>query len=340
MTQAPIETEALVIGAGPVGLFAIFALGRVGLRCHVVDSLAEPGGQCMALYPEKPIYDIPAQPSILAADLIDRLLEQARPFQPVFHLGQTADRLESLEGGGWRVTTRAGTVFAAKTVILAAGAGAFGPNRPPLADLESYEGRSVFYMVKRPAELAGKRVVIAGGGDSAVDWAVLLADRAAKVWVVHRRAKFRAAPDNIAKLEALAGAGKVELVIPYQLHALEGDRGQIRTVVVADLEGATRRLEADALLPFYGMAGDLGPIASWGLALDEGRIEVERTSFATNLPGIFAVGDIAAYPGKLRLILAGFAEATQAAHAAHARARPGQALHFEHSTTAGVPGLP
>lgn len=337
MNASPIETEALVIGAGPIGLFAIFALGRVGMRCHVVDSLSEPGGQCMALYPEKPIYDIPAQPSILAADLVDRLLEQAKPFRPVFHLGQTAQTMEARPEGGWRIATSAGTVFDAKTVIVAAGAGAFGPNRPPLADLESYEGRSVFYMVKRPADLAGKNVVIAGGGDSAVDWAVLLADLAAKVSVVHRRAKFRAAPDNIAKLEALAQAGKVELVIPYQLHALEGAHGRLKAVVVADLDGGTRRLEADTLLPFYGMAGDLGPIGQWGLALAEGRIEVDRASFATNRPGIFAVGDIATYPSKLRLILSGFAEATAAAHAAFAHARPGQALHFEHSTTAGLP---
>ncbi|MBI4968913.1 MAG: NAD(P)/FAD-dependent oxidoreductase [Rhodospirillales bacterium] len=339
MNASPIETEALVIGAGPVGLFAIFALGRVGMRCHVVDSLGEPGGQCMALYPEKPIYDIPAQPSILAADLVDRLLEQAKPFRPVFHLGQTAQTMEAGPKGGWRIATSAGTVFHAKTVIVAAGAGAFGPNRPPLADLESYEGRSVFYMVKRPADLAGKKVVIAGGGDSAVDWAVLLAGLAAKVSVVHRRAKFRAAPDNIAKLETLAQAGKVELVIPYQLHALEGADGRLDAVVVADLDGGTRRLEADTLLPFYGMAGDLGPIGQWGLALAEGRIEVDRASFATNRPGIFAVGDIATYPGKLRLILSGFAEATTAAHAAFAHARPGQALHFEHSTTAGLPPL-
>lgn len=334
-----METDAVVIGAGPVGLFAIFELGMVKMRCHVVDSLEAIGGQLSALYPTKPIYDIPGYPRLLAADLVQRLDEQAAPFHPRFHLAATVNRLERRADGRWRVALSNGKTLVAPVVVIAAGAGAFGPNRPPLENIATFEGKSVFYLVKRQEDFAGKRVVIAGGGDSAADWAIVLADIAARVMVVHRRAKFRCAPDSEAKLQALAAAGRIEMVVPYQLHALEGDGGQLAAVIVANLDGGTRRLPADALLPFFGLAGDLGPIARWGLAMDGYAITVDPATCATNLPGVFAIGDIATYPGKLKLILQGFAEAAVAAHAAHAVAHPGQALHFEYSTTTGVPAL-
>jgi thioredoxin reductase (NADPH) len=334
------ETDIVIIGAGPVGLFAIFECGMLGLACHVVDTLDAPGGQCVALYPEKPIYDIPAYPEIAAQELIERLTSQAAPFRPVYHLGQQVVRLARLEGGGFELGTSTGTAIRAKAVILAAGAGAFGPNRPPLEDIELYEGKSVFYLVTRREAFRGKRVVIAGGGDSAVDWALALADIAARVMVVHRRAKFRAAPDSAERLDQLARAGAIDLVVPYQLAALEGAAGQLSAVTVADLDGGTQRLEADALLAFFGLAMELGPIADWGLALDRHHVVTDQANSATSIPGIFAVGDIATYPGKLKLILTGFAEAAQAAHAAHPIVHPGAALHFEYSTSKGVPRRP
>jgi thioredoxin reductase (NADPH) len=336
MDVAPVETDAIVVGAGPVGLFAVFELGMVRLSCHVVDALAEIGGQLVALYPTKPIYDIPGYPKIMAAELIEKLTDQAAPFHPHYHLGVTVAALERA-GERWQVTLSDGRVLLAPVVVIAAGAGAFGPNRPPLDNLVAYEGKSVFYLVKRPDQFAGKRVVIAGGGDSAADWAIALADVAARIMVVHRRPKFRCAPESEARMYALAKEGRIEMVVPYQLKALEGNAGMLSAVVVADLDGKDRRLEADILLPFFGLAGDLGPIARWGLALDGYAIAVDPATCATNLAGVFAIGDIATYPGKLKLILQGFSEAAVAAHAAHAVARPGTALHFEYSTTTGVP---
>ena len=333
-------TDVAIIGAGPVGLFAVFECGMLKLGCHVVDALDAIGGQCVALYPEKPIYDIPAYPRIDAATLIARLEEQAGPFAPTYHLGQRVDALTRLDGeaGGWRLATAAGTVIEAKAVIVAAGVGAFGPNRPPLAGIDAFEGRSVFSFVTRKEDLRGRRVVVAGGGDSAVDWAILLADVAERVYVVHRRPKFRAAPDSVAKLEVLAEAGQVEMIIPYQLAGLDGADGTLAGVLVRTLEGEERRLDADVLLPFFGLSMNLGPIGQWGLNLERNHIVVDPTTCATNQPGIFAIGDIATYPNKLKLILSGFAEAALAAHAIHPLVHPGEALHFEYSTTKGVPG--
>ncbi|HMG49515.1 MAG TPA: NAD(P)/FAD-dependent oxidoreductase [Inquilinus sp.] len=335
--STPHRTDVAIIGAGPVGLFAVFECGMLKMRCHVVDALGEPGGQCAALYPEKPIYDIPGHPRIEAAQLIDRLVEQAEPFAPTYHLGQQVETLTRQADGRWLVGTSAGTTIDAAAVIVAAGVGAFGPNRPPLAGIEDFENRSVFYMVTRKEALRGKRVVVAGGGDSALDWSILLADVAARVLVVHRRDKFRGAPDSVARLHALAEAGKVELVTPYQLHGLEGAGGQLSAVTVATLEGEVRRLEADVLLPFFGLSMNLGPIANWGLALDKHHIAIDQATAATSAPGIFAVGDIATYPHKLKLILTGFAEAASAAHAIYPLVHPGEVLHFEYSTTKGVP---
>jgi len=335
--RAPAQTDIAIVGAGPVGLFAVFEAGMLGMRCHVFDALDLPGGQCTALYPEKPIYDIPGYPRIAAGVLVERLVEQAAPFAPAYHLGHPVTRLEEGEGG-FVVANAAGEAVAARAVVIAAGAGAFGPNRPPLAGIEAFEGKSVFYLVRRREDFRGRRIVIAGGGDAAVDWALSLAELAARVTVVHRRAQFRAAPQSVAQLRALAEAGRVELAIPYQLHALEGEGGALSAVVVAALDGSTRRLEADVLLPFFGLATDLGPLAEWDLALDRNRIAVDPATCATSRPGLFAIGDVAAYPGKLKLILSGFAEAALAAHAIYPLVFPGTALHFEYSTTKGLPG--
>lgn len=330
-------TDIVVIGAGPVGLFAVFEAGMLKMRCHVVDTLEMVGGQCAALYPEKPIYDIPAYPAIDALELVKKLEEQAAPFAPVYHLNQRVEKLEKREGG-WRVVTSKGTVIECKAVVIAAGCGAFGPNRPPLADIEAYEGKSVFYMVKKREEFRDKTIVIAGGGDSAVDWVLSLAPIAKKIYVVHRRAKFRAAPDSEAKLHALAKDGKVvEMVVPYQLDALEGKDGLLENVIVKTLDGEARALKADALLAFFGLAMELGPIAQWGLGISENHITVDAATLATSEAGIFAIGDIVTYPGKLKLILCGFAEAAQAAHAIYPLVHPDKALHFEYSTTSGVP---
>jgi thioredoxin reductase (NADPH) len=340
------RTDVVIIGAGPVGLFAVFQCGMLKMRVHVVDALDMVGGQCTALYPEKPIYDIPGHTAIEAGELIDRLAEQAAPFAPVYHLGQQVERLTPIEGdgidgngGGWLVETAIGTRIQARAVIVAAGVGAFGPNRPPLDGLERFEGRSVFYMVRKRRDFEGRRVVIAGGGDSAVDWALSLAEVAERVYVVHRRAKFRAAPESVARMDVLTREGRVDLVVPYQLSGLEGENGQLTAVRVATLDGEEKSLPADALLAFFGLSADLGPIAAWGLALDHHHITVNPATCATSTAGVFAVGDIATYPGKLKLILTGFAEAAQAAHAVHSLVHPGEALHFEHSTSKGKPGV-
>lgn len=331
------QTDVVIIGAGPVGLFTVFECGMVRLNCHVIDVLDDAGGQCTALYPEKPIYDIPGFPRIEAAELIVRLKAQASPFRPVYHLGQQVQALEPLTGGFWRVTTTKGTVLQAKAVVVAAGVGAFGPNRPPLSGIEAYEGKSIFYYVTQREIFRGRKVVIAGGGDTAVDWALSLAEVASRVTVVHRRDRFRAAPESEARLKALAQAGKLDLVVPYQLHGLEGAGGHLSSVVVSTLDGATRKIAADVLLPFFGLSMSLGPIADWGLALERNQVEIDPSTSATNRAGIFAVGDVVTYPGKLKLILTGFAEAAIAARSAYALIHPETPLHFEYSTTSGVP---
>ncbi len=335
MTQT-LTTDVAIIGAGPVGLFAVFELGMLKLSAVLIDALSDIGGQCSALYPEKPIYDIPGHPAIEAGELVSRLDTQIAPFGAPRLLGR---RVEGLSGipGDFRIATDRGDVILAKAVIIAAGAGAFGPNRPPLDGLAAFEATgAVQYHVRRREDLRGKRVVIAGGGDSAVDWALALKD-IARVSVVHRRAKFRAAPETTDQLDVAAARGEVEMIIPYQLHALHGIDGRLVSVEVATLKGDTTGIPADVLLPFFGLSMDLGPIAAWGLQHEGSHIRIDPCTCQTSLPGVFAIGDVATYHGKLKLILQGFSEAAMAAHAIFPLVRPDEALHFEYSTTKGVP---
>lgn len=329
------EADIAIIGAGPVGLSAIFQCGMMGMSCVVIDALDHIGGQCTALYPQKPIYDIPAYPSIYAADLIAKLEEQARSFTPQYLLGQQVTSLED----GFVMETSCGNIVKAKAVIIAGGAGAFGPNRPPLEGIISYEGAgNVAYMVQNKERYRGKKIVIAGGGDSAVDWAIELYDIARHIYVVHRRAKFRAAPEACNRMEELATMKKLDLVTPYQLSAIKGDGDTINHIEVKDLDGNVKALEADVLLAFFGLSMELGPIADWGLGLHNKHISVTPPSYMTSKEGVFAIGDICHYEGKLKLISCGFAEAAHAAHAAYKTVHPDKAYHFEYSTTKGVPG--
>lgn len=328
--------DVAIIGAGPVGLFTVFQCGMLGLSTCVIDALPEIGGQCSALYPEKPIYDIPGFPSIAGGDLISNLEKQAAPFQPQYILGQTVTALREIEQG-WELQGSGGVRVQARTVVIAAGGGAFGPNKPPIVGLKAYEGTSVFYMVRRREDFRDKRVVIAGGGDSAVDWALSLSEIAASVMVVHRRDNFRAAPDNVARLRSLAAEGRIDMIVPYQLHSLKGAGGQIESVIVADLDGIQKKLPSDALLAFFGLASDVGPLASWGIEIKHHHIQIDPTTAQTNLPGVYAVGDIVTYSDKLKLILTGFAECAQAAHSIYKRLNPEKELHMEYSTTKGVP---
>lgn len=337
MTDTPSETDVAIIGAGPTGLFAAFQCAMLRLRCVLIDVLPETGGQCAALYPEKPIYDIPACPAVEGAQLIANLERQIAPFSIPRMLRH---RVESLSGqrGDFVLGTDKGATLRAKAVIIAAGAGAFGPNRPPLEGLEAYEDSgAVQYYVRRKADFQGRSIVIAGGGDSALDWALTLKDIAAKIYLLHRRDRFRGAPESLRQLEEAVAAGQVEKVVPYQLHALQGENGTLRGVDVIDMDGGIRTLEADTLLPFFGLATDLGPVARWGMDTARSTIPVTPSNCETSLPGVFAIGDVASYPGKLKLILQGFSEAAMAAHAIHPIVYPEQALHFEYSTSKGVP---
>jgi thioredoxin reductase (NADPH) len=332
-----METDVAIVGAGPAGLFAVFECGMLKLSSVLLDALGEVGGQCAALYPEKPIYDVPAHPGIAAGALIAQLEAQIAPFAAPRLLNRRVIGLEG-QAGAFTIRTDRGDAVQARAVVIAAGAGAFGPNRPPLDGLDAYEASgAVQYYVRRREEFRGKRVVIAGGGDSAVDWALSLKDVAAHVAVVHRRPKFRASPETAAQLDAAAAGGEVEMVIPYQLHALHGQDGRLASVEVADLDGGTRHLHADVLLPFFGLSMDLGPIAGWGLELERHHLRIDPATCQTSVPGVFAIGDVVTYPGKLKLILQGFSEAAVAAHAIHPIARPGEALHFEYSTSKGAP---
>ncbi len=329
--SAAIEADVVIIGAGPVGLFAVFELGLVDIKCHLVDILDKVGGQCAELYPEKPIYDVPGLPVVTGQELTDRLMEQIKPFNPTFHLGQRIDELKRTSDGRFRLVTDQGNTFMAKAVVIAAGGGSFTPKRPPLEGIEAYEGKSVFYSVRRIADFAGKNVLIVGGGDSALDWTLSLQPVARSVTILHRRDDFRGAPHSVEKMRALVAEGKLGLVIG-QVTALSGSNGQLDQVTVQAKDGA-RTLPVDAMLPFFGLTMKLGPIADWGLNLEENLIPVDTEKFETSEPGIFAIGDINWYPGKLKLILSGFHEAALMAQAAHRMIYPDKKLLFQYTTS-------
>ena len=328
---APIETHAVIIGAGPCALFAVFELGLVDIETHLIDILDKPGGQCAELYPEKPIYDIPGLPIVTGQGLTDRLMEQIEPFSPTFHLNQRVDQLERLADGRFRLVTDLGQEFITQLVVVAAGGGSFTPKRPPLQGIEGYEGTSVHFSVRRIEDFRDREILIAGGGDSALDWALALQPVAKKLTVVHRRDKFRAAPDSVNRMLAKVDSGEMDFLLG-QVTALHGDNGQLEAVTIRAKEGESR-FECDTMLPFFGLTMKLGPVADWGLDLHENLIEVDTEKFETSEPGIFAVGDINSYPGKLKLILSGFHEAALMSQAAHKIIYPDQKLVFQYTTS-------
>ena len=322
------ETDVIVVGAGPCGLFNVFELGLLDLKAHLVDILDRPGGQCAELYPAKPIYDIPALPVVTGQELTDRLLEQIAPFDPVFHLNQMAVALEKLDDGRWQLKTDGGTTLIAPVIVISAGGGSF---QPPIAGIEDYEDRSVFYAVRKMEQFRGKRLVIAGGGDSALDWTLNLQPLAEHVTLIHRRPDFRAAPDSVNKMMALKDAGKLDFVVG-QISRLEGEGGQLSGVVVGT-DAGEQTIATDCLLPFYGLTMKLARVAEFGLNLHENLIPVDTEKFETSTPGIFAVGDINWYPGKLKLILSGFHEAALMSQAAFRICRPDAKLRFQYTTS-------
>jgi len=332
MPASEASTDVIIVGAGPVGLFAIFQLGLAKLKAQVVDILDRPGGQCAELYPEKPIYDIPSVPVCTGQELTDRLLEQIAPFEPVFHFGEMAASLDKTVDGRWRLTTDTGRVLMAPVIVIAAGGGSFVPKRPPIPGIEAYEGSGVFYAVRKIDQFRGRHIVIAGGGDSALDWTINLAPIAQSVTLVHRRPEFRAAPDTVSKMRALEAQGLVKFEIG-QPSDLKGNDGKLAAIVVKRPDGSTFDIETDALLPFFGLTMKLGPIANFGLNLNENLIQVDTEKFETSTPSIFAIGDINTYPGKLKLILSGFHEAALMAQAAHRYVHPDKMLRFQYTTS-------
>ena len=329
----PIKTDVLIIGAGPCGLFAVFELGLLDMKAHLVDILDRPGGQCAELYPEKPIYDIPAVPFVTGDGLTKALMEQIKPFAPTFHFQDMVVTIEKIGDPLFRVATEQGKLFEAKVIVVAAGGGSFQPKRPPIAGIEAYEAKSVHYAVRQMEAFRGKRILIAGGGDSALDWTLNLAPVASHLTLLHRREEFRAAPDSVKKMMALVGEGKIDFVLG-QVSALEGKDGQIETVVVKRNDGSVFNIACDAILPFFGLTMKLGPVANWGLKLkDDELVEVDTAAFESNVPGIFAIGDINTYPGKLKLILCGFHEAALMAQKAHRYVFPDKKLTFQYTTS-------
>jgi thioredoxin reductase (NADPH) len=332
MSEA-IKTDVVIIGAGPVGLFAVFELGLLDMKCHLIDILDKIGGQCAELYPEKPIYDIPGVPMTSAQGLVDSLMEQIKPFNPQFHLNEMVESVEKIGDPLFRVKTDQGKVFEAKIVVIAAGGGSFQPKRPPIPGIEAFEGKSVFYSVRKMEAFRDKRILIVGGGDSALDWTLNLAPIASHLTLVHRRSEFRAAPDSVNKMMALVGEGKIDFLLG-QVTQLHGADGQLSKAVVKGNDGSMHDLACDALLPFFGLTMKLGPVANWGFELKNNElIPVETSAFETSVPGIFAIGDINWYPGKLKLILSGFHEGALMAQKAHHYVYPDKRLVFQYTTS-------
>ena len=330
MTSNFAETDVVIIGAGPCGLFAVFELGLLDLKCHLVDILDRPGGQCAELYPEKPIYDIPGLPIVTGQELVDKLMEQIRPFGAEFHLGEMVTELERTDEG-FRIRTDGGTAIAAKVVVVAAGGGSFQAKRPPIPGIEEYEGKSVFYSVRRMEDFRDHDVVIVGGGDSALDWTLNLQPLARSMTLIHRRPEFRAAPDSVNKMFALQEEKKL-VFQQGQVTALKGSGGVVEGLTVKSNEGDVE-LQATRILPFFGLTMKLGPVANWGLNLHEDLIAVDTEKFQSSEPGIFAIGDINTYPGKLKLILSGFHEAALMSQAAKRIVHPNQRVVFQYTTS-------
>jgi thioredoxin reductase (NADPH) len=330
-----VETDVVIIGADPVGLFAVFELGLLDIRCHLIDILPKAGGQCAELYPEKPIYDIPGYPSISGQTLVDRLMEQSEPFRPTFHFGEMVEAIDTTgtaEAPRFKVVTDSGKILLCKSVVVAAGGGSFQPKKPPIAGIEAYEGTSVFYAVRKMADFRDRDIVIVGGGDSALDWALNLQPLARRLTLVHRRDDFRGAPHSVNAMRGLVAEGAMDLVIG-QVAALHGEAGALQSIEVKGASGEPTRMACDRLIPFFGLTMKLGPIAHWGLNLHENLVAVDTEKFETSTPGIFAIGDINTYPGKLKLILSGFHEAALAAQRIHRYVFPDKRLTFQYTTS-------
>jgi thioredoxin reductase (NADPH) len=332
LNDTVITTEVVVIGAGPAGLFQVFELGLLGIKAHVLDTLRQPGGQCTELYPDKPIYDIPALPFCGAQELVDRLLQQIKPFGAEFHLGEEAVQLQPQDSGRFRVVTAAGTVFDAGAVVIAGGVGSFQPRRLSVETAEQFEGSHIHYRVKSASDFHGRKLVIFGGGDSALDWALDLVPKAASIALVHRRPEFRGAPATLARLRELAAAGQLRFVEGLA-HSLHSDAGALKGVHVKMTGGELELLEAEQLLVFFGLAPKLGPIAEWGLDIDKRAIKVDTEKFQSNIPGVFAIGDINTYPGKKKLILSSFHEAALASFAIQHYLYPAKKQFLQYTTT-------
>ncbi len=333
-----IKTDILIIGAGPVGLFTVFEAGLLKLKCHLVDSIGQPGGQLTEIYPKKPIYDIPGYPSVLAGDLIDNLMEQIAPFNPTFTLGERAEKLEKQLDNMFKVTTSRGTEIIAPVIAIAGGLGSFEPRKPPISNIEEFEDRGVDYIIKDPEKYRGKKVLVAGGGDSALDWSIVLADIADEVALLHRRTSFRGAPDSVDKVMNLAKDGKINLITNAQAVGLNGN-GALKEIIIEVDNHEPYAYQADHFIPLFGLAPKLGPIADWGLKIEDNAIVVDTFDYSTNIPGIYAIGDINTYPGKLKLILCGFHEGTLMVQSAFKHIYPDQKLSFKYTTVTGITGF-
>ena len=335
-----IKTDILIIGAGPTGLFAVFEAGLLKLKCHLIDALPQPGGQCAEIYPKKPIYDIPAFPEVLAGDLVDNLMKQIEPFQPGFTLGERADTIEKQEDGSFIVTTNKGTKHHAPIVAIAGGLGSFEPRKPILEGLETFEDNGIAYIIRDPEVYRDKKVLIAGGGDSALDWSIFLTDVASEVTLVHRRNEFRGALDSVEKVQELKNQGKIKLITPAEVTALHGTDSLEAVTVTNTSTKEETKLEIDNFIPLFGLSPKLGPIANWGLEIEKNAIKVDNSlAYQTNIPGIYAIGDVNTYPGKLKLILCGFHEATLMCQSAYKRIFPDKRYVMKYTTVGGVEGF-
>lgn len=338
-SPAIIDTDIIIIGAGPVGLFTVFEAGLLKLKCHLIDALPQPGGQLSEIYPKKPIYDIPGYPSVLAGDLITNLMEQIAPFEPGFTLGERAEDLTKLDDGRWQIITNRGTIHRAPTVAIAGGLGCFEPRKPPISNIVDFEDQGVEYIIKDPEFYRGKNIVIAGGGDSALDWTIFLANVADTIALVHRRSSFRGALDSVEKVMELAESGRIDLITDAQVVGLAGD-GDLASVTIKTKKDGEIVRPTDHFIPLFGLAPKLGPIGEWGLEIEKNAIVVDTFDYRTNVPGIYAIGDVNTYPGKLKLILCGFHEATLMVQSAFGIIHPDKKLSFKYTTVTGIEGMP